>query len=169
MKIAFVDRDGTIVRDYPDHEWSRITRPEFLPGSLAALQNFAENGYQIIIVTNQYLIDEGFITQQQYQQFTQSMLDTIAAATINLLDVFSCPHARDNECQCCKPKPGMIEQALEKYPNIDLEQSFIVGDSACDAKLASRLDMRFYGIGLESNHLKALTVSSLLDASTRQA
>lgn len=166
MKIAFVDRDGTIIRDYADHEWSRIAQAEFIPGSIDALKTFQNNGFQIIIITNQYLIGEGFISQQQYKQITQSMLDTIAAENIKILDVFYCPHARNSNCFCCKPRPGMIQQALEKHSAIDLEESFIVGDSDCDAGLAAQLDMRFYGIGIKSSHLKARCVNTLLEASS---
>ena len=163
MKIAFLDRDGTIVQDYPDHEWSHITEPEFLTGSIDALKGIQTNGFQIIIISNQYLIDEGFITQNQYQQFSDKMLDTLISEHIDILDIFYCPHRRDSGCRSCKPMPGMIEQAIEKYPGINLKESFIAGDAECDALLAARLDMRFFGIKIQSTHIKAHSVNSLLE------
>lgn len=62
MKIAFVDRDGTIIEDYQDDVWSHIDEPVFLDGSLRALKEIIGKGYQIIIITNQYLINDGIIT-----------------------------------------------------------------------------------------------------------
>lgn len=53
MKIAFLDRDGTIIKDYPDQLWSQISEPEFLPHSIESLQKIIHKGFQIIIITNQ--------------------------------------------------------------------------------------------------------------------
>lgn len=169
VKVAFVDRDGTIIRDYPDREWSAINAPEFLSGSIEGLKQLAHGGYKIIIVTNQYLIDEGFIREQQYHLITRKMSAVFSRENIDILALFYCPHARESACRSCKPNPGMIERALEKYPDIKLKESFVVGDSECDAQLAAHFDMRFYGINIESRHPKAIKVASLLDASRRQA
>ena len=54
MKIAFFDRDGTIIEDYLDHEWTRIKRPIFIEGSINTLKEVIKKGYKIIIITNQY-------------------------------------------------------------------------------------------------------------------
>ena len=59
MKVAFLDRDGTIVRDYPDDEWKRKTVPEVLDGAIEGMQLLNQLGYAIIIVTNQYIIKIG--------------------------------------------------------------------------------------------------------------
>lgn len=166
MKIAFLDRDGTIIQDYPDARWPLIKSPEFIEGSIAAIKIFRDMGYEIIIVTNQYIIDEGFIRQPQYQQINQKMLDTLAIEDIDILDVFHCPHARNNGCYSQKPKPGMIENALHKYPNIRLDQSFLAGDSNCDAELAAHFRLPFYAIGMTSIYAKTTPVSSLLEAAS---
>ena len=51
MKVAFLDRDGTIIKDYPDEKWSSIKHPEFLEGSIDGMQKLIANGYHIIIIT----------------------------------------------------------------------------------------------------------------------
>ncbi|MCM3744358.1 hypothetical protein M3193_09405 [Sporosarcina luteola] len=53
MKIAFFDRDGTIIQDYSDEKWSSITQPKFLPGSIETLQEVMQRGFKIIVITNQ--------------------------------------------------------------------------------------------------------------------
>ncbi len=147
MKAAFLDRDGTIVADYPDNQWPSITNPEFLPGALAGLKAIQSLGYELIIVSNQYLIDEGFISQQDYDNFTLKFKAALATKDIQLLDIFYCPHRRDAKCQCLKPRPGLIHQALRKYPEIVLSDSFLVGDSSTDSDLAVHFGLRSFSLG----------------------
>jgi D-glycero-D-manno-heptose 1,7-bisphosphate phosphatase len=154
MKVAFLDRDGTIIRDYPDKEWSNIQKPEFLSGAIDGLKYIQKQGYKIIIITNQYLIDEGFITLEQYHSINTQFLETLSNEGVDVLDVFFCPHDRDSGCNCCKPKPGLIKQALEKHPGIDLKESFLVGDSLCDIQLAEYFDIKCFSIGRERENSK---------------
>jgi D-glycero-D-manno-heptose 1,7-bisphosphate phosphatase len=164
MKVAFLDRDGTIVADYPDALWPNVGEPEFLPGAIEALEAFQGKGYQFIIVTNQYLIGEGLITQAQYDAFTAKMLRVLAGRGVRILDVFYCPHRRNSGCVCMKPRPGMIEAALAKYPGIDLTHSFLVGGSPGDIELAERIGFaRAFSIGFDSGRSGATRVTSLGD------
>lgn len=157
MKVAFLDRDGTIVRDYPDREWVNIKTPEFLEGSIETLKHIKNKGFEIIIITNQYLIGEKIITLEDYQSFNDLFLKTLKQNGVDILDVFYCPHARSENCKCIKPNPGLINQALYKYPDIDLEESFYVGDSLCDMQLAKSFNLKFYGINLPcENKINAL-------------
>ena len=152
MKAAFLDRDGTINRDYPDVEWKGKTESELIDGAMEGLRFLQDQGYALIMITNQYLIDEGIITYADYQNFTDRLVWRLAQQGIHLQDIFFCPHRRDAGCRCCKPKPGMIEQALEKYPEIDLKQSILIGDSAGDRELARSLAIPFYEIADEGRH-----------------
>ncbi len=69
-----MDRDGTIIKDYPDEKWREIKEPEFLEGSIEGLKRLKEMGYYFIIITNQYLINDGIISLNDYQQFTGKFL-----------------------------------------------------------------------------------------------
>lgn len=159
MKVAFLDRDGTIIRDYPDSKWSKIKTPEFLEDSINSLQYIKSQGFEIIVITNQYLIGEGIITLDEYKKFSNSFLKTLKQNNVDVLDVFYCPHARSENCKCIKPNPGLINQALHKYPSIDLRRSFYVGDSLCDRELAKSFNLTFYGINLPCKN----KVSSLIE------
>jgi D-glycero-D-manno-heptose 1,7-bisphosphate phosphatase len=163
MKVAFLDRDGTIVTDYPDECWPRVCEPEFLPGAVEALVAFRGKGYQLIIVTNQYLIGEGLITQAQYDTFTAKMLEVLARHGVHLLDIFYCPHRRDSGCPCMKPRPGMLEAALAKYPFIDLTHSFLAGDSPGDIALAEQIGVRAFSIGFSVGRRGVIRVTWLND------
>lgn len=148
MKVAFLDRDGTIIKDYPDKEWANIKSPEFLEGSIEALKYIKNNGFEIIIITNQYLIGEGIITLEDYKKFNDLFLKVLKQNGISVLDIFYCPHARSQNCNCMKPNPGLINKALSKYTDIDLSKSFYVGDSLCDEQLAQSFNLTFYGINI---------------------
>ncbi|KAA0965761.1 HAD-IIIA family hydrolase [Sporosarcina sp. ANT_H38] len=151
MKVAFFDRDGTIIEDYPDHKWTDIKNPVFLADSIQTLKRVNQKGNEIIIITNQYLINEGFITVEQYNDITAKMLYELSCHKIEVLDVFHCPHRRNEGCDCIKPEIGMIRKAIMKYPNISIEQSFMVGDSIVDVELAINMEMRGFGIGVETS------------------
>jgi D-glycero-D-manno-heptose 1,7-bisphosphate phosphatase len=163
MKVAFLDRDGTIISDYPDELWPHASTPEFLAGAIEALQAFQRKGYQLIIVTNQYLIGEGFISLAQYAAFSGSMLEVLAEQGVQILDIFHCPHRRDHDCARVKPRPGLVQAALAKYPSIDLRQSFLVGDSPSDIELAEAVGLRAFSMGFESKRDGVTKVTSLSD------
>ena len=141
MKVAFFDRDGTIALDYPDNDWSHIEEPILLPYAIEAMKYINSVGYKIIIITNQYIIGEGYITKAQYEYYNKKLLSVLEENNVEIFDVFFCPHKRSDNCRCCKPATGMIDMALLKYPEIDLDKSFIVGDSICDMQLAKKLNL----------------------------
>ena len=163
MRVAFLDRDGTIIEDYEDQIWHEITEPVFIDGSIDALETIKQKGYEIIIITNQYLINEKIITLEQYQKVSDKFLNRLAENGIEILDIFYCPHSREQNCNCMKPKDGLIKMALEKYPEIDMENSFIVGDSSCDIKLGERLQIKTFGIGLDIINEELFKIDSLKD------
>ena len=163
MKIAFLDRDGTINKDYPDHEWTNVKEPELLEGSIKGIQNLLELGYQIIIVTNQYIINDGIISLDDYHHFTENLIRIFEDNDIHVLDIFYCPHNDFDQCNCKKPKPGMIQKALEKY-DIDLSASIYCGDSESDCLLAEFFHIPFYGINYKG-HESRMRFKSLLEVS----
>lgn len=144
MKIAFLDRDGTIVSDYPDEDWKGRIIPEVLDGALEGMKRLRQLGFEIIIVTNQYIINDGIITTDEYEQFTQNLKTIFDENNVKVLDIFHCPHSSHEKCKCKKPMTGMIESALAKYPSIELSNSIMIGDSESDHQLAINMNIKFY-------------------------
>ena len=163
MKVAFVDRDGTINNDYEDYEWKYVNSPVFIDGSLKALNEIKERGYKIIIITNQYLINDGIITLTQYKEFTDNLIKELKNNGIDILDISYCPHSRNENCNCFKPKTGLIDIILKKYPDIELDKSFLVGDSICDVELGNKFNITTFGININSLVFNYIRVNSLLD------
>ena len=146
MKIAFLDRDGTIVKDYPDAQWRGKVVPEVLDDALIGMMLLNQLGYELIIVTNQYIINEGIISQADYDAFTENLELIFRAEGVHVLDIFFCPHATSENCNCKKPKTGMIRAAFEKYPAVDLKNSIMIGDSESDAEMAKQMRLLFYRV-----------------------
>lgn len=161
-KIAFLDRDGTINRDYPDEQWRNVKHPEFLPGAIDGMKKLLESGYEIIIVTNQYIIHDGIISMEDYAAYTERFLTEMKRNGVRILHVYFCPHNDADRCDCKKPKPGMIEQALRDY-DIDLSASIYCGDSEADYLLAKRFGLPFYGIDYAGEQKDVNRCTNLLD------
>ena len=154
LKIAFLDRDGTIIKDYPDEKWREIKGPEFLEGSIEGLKRLKEMGYDFIIITNQYLINDGIISLNDYQQFTGKFPKKLKEENIDILKIYFCPHNEKDHCHCKKPKPGMIEQAKKDFL-IDMNNSIYIGDSQVDYLLAKHFTLTFYGINYNGDNVKS--------------
>ena len=148
--IAFIDRDGTISKEYSDNEWRNITTPILLNGTIEGLKKIIDDGYEIIILTNQNLISDGIITEEQFKKYNDKLIQILSQNGISILKTYYCPHNDDDNCNCKKPKTGMIDVALEDF-NIDIKNSFYIGDSYSDYKLAKKFNLKFYGIKGKNN------------------
>ena len=164
-KIAFLDRDGTINKEYPDEMWKYIDTPELLDNTIQGLKIIKDLGYEFIILTNQYLIADGIITYKQYEDYNKKLINILKENGIDLLKIYFCPHNNLDNCNCKKPKTGMIDMALKDF-EIDISNSFYVGDSYSDYKLAKKFNLDFYGIK-GKNDDEIFKYNNLLDIATK--
>lgn len=138
-KVVFLDRDGTINIDFGYvHEKDKL---KFLPGLLDALKRIQNQGYKLIIVTNQSGIGRRIFTSEQYGEFTSYMLDEMKTEGIEIAKVYTCPHIDEDNCDCRKPKIGMFETAISDF-DVDLENSFAVGDRIRDLKVCEKYPVK---------------------------
>lgn len=163
MKVAFLDRDGTINKEYPDEVWPTVEFPEILEKVPETLRELKKRDYKIIIVSNQPLINKGVLTWQQYETFTSRLLSELKKEDVVIDDIHVCPHFKEEGCRCRKPGPEMIERALEKYPNIDLSKSFVAGDRITDVRLAQAFNMRSFSIGFDADGKDVTRIESLAE------
>lgn len=125
-KIVFLDRDGVINEDV--HYLSRVEDIKLIEGSKEAIKILKENGYKVVIVTNQSGVSRGYFTKEELLEINKvlnkmvdNMIDTIAI----------CPHLPEDKCICRKPNVGLFD-LVSHYFNIDLENSYMIGDKATD-------------------------------------
>jgi D-glycero-D-manno-heptose 1,7-bisphosphate phosphatase len=139
-KALFLDRDGVINIDHGYVSCS--AQFDFIEGVFKACKNFQTKGYKIIVVTNQSGIALGYYTTNEFDQLTNWMCEQFAAHGVDITAVYYCPHHPNNgyapyvqECQCRKPSPGMLLQAIAEH-DIDPTLSIMVGDKVCDIQAA---------------------------------
>lgn len=135
-KAIFLDRDGTVnvEKDY----LHKIEDFEFEEGSLEAIRIFNDLGYEVIIVTNQSGIARGYYTEEDLIKLNEFMVKEVEEAGGKIIECYYCPHHPEKgldsykiDCQCRKPNPKMILDAIDKY-GIDRKKSFMVGDKISD-------------------------------------
>lgn len=164
-KVAFLDRDGTINKDYPDEKWRNIFAPELIDGAIEGLKKLQQAEFELIIVTNQYIIADGIITFEQYKSFNKALINILNDNGIKVLKTYYCPHNDSSNCNCKKPKTGMIDKASRDF-DIDMPKSIYIGDSYSDYELAEKFKLKFYGIkGI--NNDKVFKYSSLYEVAKK--
>ena len=131
-----MDRDGVINKDRFDYikSWSEF---EFLSGSLDALKLLSLNGYQIILITNQSMINRRIASAERLQEIHKKMTAAVVDHGGAIEAIYYCPHAPDEGCSCRKPEPGLIYQAQGDY-GLDLYKTCMIGDSMKDISCARR-------------------------------
>ena len=132
-KVVFLDRDGVIniEKDY----LHTIDDFEFVDGVFSSLAYLQKLGYKFVIITNQSGIGRGYYTLEQYQLLTNWMKEQFKQNNIEIAEVYCCPHAPNDNCECRKPNIGMIKQA-SKILNIDYAKSWLIGDKDSDIQTA---------------------------------
>lgn len=129
-KLVILDRDGVINFDSaqfiksPD-EWKPI------PGSLNAIARLNQNGFRVVVATNQSGVGRDLFDMDTLNRIHQKMHKAAAEAGGRIDAIFYCPHTADSACDCRKPKPGMFRRISETL-NIDLKGVPTVGDSLRD-------------------------------------
>jgi len=134
-KVIFLDRDGVINKE--KNYLYKIEDFQFIDGVFDSLYYLTSLGYKLIIVSNQSGIGRGFYSINQFNKLNEWMLEKFSRNNISFLDVLICPHTDEDNCNCRKPKPGLIIDSAKKY-EIDLLDSFLIGDSERDIIAAKK-------------------------------
>lgn len=145
-KIAFLDRDGVINEKAPEHQYiTRWSDFRFKEGVFEALRLLKEQGYKIVIVTNQRGIARQLMTEEDLAEIHRQMLLKLQQQGAFIDKIFHCPHEKGT-CQCRKPGIGLLLEA-EKYYKVNKAKSFLIGDSMTDIQAGERY-------GVKSHYLK---------------
>jgi D-glycero-D-manno-heptose 1,7-bisphosphate phosphatase len=131
-RFVLLDRDGTI--NVEKHYLSDPALLELYPGAAEAMRQLQAKGFGLAVVTNQAGIARGKITMAQLDAVHAKLGAMLATEGVSLDGVYFCPHGPDDDCDCRKPAPGMIEQAVREL-GFDPRQAFVVGDKGIDIGL----------------------------------
>jgi len=145
QRVIFLDRDGVINRD--PGGWTKydyVTKWEeffFIDGSIEALRRLKKAGYKICLISNQAGISKGYFSHDDLDRLNDRMLSEIEKGGGKIDELYYCRHRTEDDCDCRKPKTGMIEEALKKT-DTDLRNTFIVGDSWRDVEAGKKMGMK---------------------------
>ena len=134
QRAVFLDRDGTINENRPDHVKS-LDEFTFIPGALQAIRRLAATPVAIIVISNQSVINRGLASADTVAAINQRLAEAVRAQGGRLDGIYICPHAPDEGCRCRKPRPGLLRQAQAEH-HLDLHGSYLVGDAVTDVELA---------------------------------
>jgi D-glycero-D-manno-heptose 1,7-bisphosphate phosphatase len=138
--VVVLDRDGVINEDSPDFiktpaEWHAI------PGSLEAIARLHQAGITVVVATNQSGVGRGLFTIDTLWDIHRKMLAEVSQAGGYIARIFFCLHGPDDNCDCRKPKPGLLYQAAE-YLACGLQNMIVIGDSVRDLESAVAVGAR---------------------------
>lgn len=144
-KILFLDRDGVINKKPKEHEYV-LSVKEFIfnTGIFDVASYFKNRGYEIIVITNQRGISMGFMTVSDLESIHDYMKSKFEESGISILDIFYCPHGF-HECECRKPKDGMLKLACGKYL-VDIKESLLISDSSEDVEMGNSFGVSSYKV-----------------------
>lgn len=150
-RAVFFDRDGVINRNIPN--LTCVKQFELASASVPdAVKRIKDAGYLAIIITNQPVIAKGFCTKEDVERVNEHMKSILAAKGARIDAIYVCPHHPEKgfageikelkiECDCRKPKPGLILQAAKEH-QIDLGNSWMIGDSVVDVAAGKAAGVR---------------------------
>ena len=127
---VFFDRDGVLIVDKGFQ--IDADKIEFFPDTIEGLRSL-DRAFVKIVVSNQSGVGRGIFTSADVVRFNNRLSGLFAARDIAIDGWYFCPHLPDDNCECRKPRPGMIEQAADKF-GLNLRKSWIVGDKSSDIK-----------------------------------
>jgi D-glycero-D-manno-heptose 1,7-bisphosphate phosphatase len=145
-KALFLDRDGVI---NVDHGYVyQASDFDFIDGIFDLVKRANEQGYKVIVVTNQSGIGRGMYSELDFSELSKWMVLKFVQRGANINDVLFCPHHPEatleqykKECECRKPNPGMLNIAASKH-NISLPNSIMVGDKLSDIEAAIKAGLQ---------------------------
>jgi D-glycero-D-manno-heptose 1,7-bisphosphate phosphatase len=136
---VFLDRDGTICEEmgYLNH----INRLCMFPYAPEAIRLLNKRDIPVVVITNQSGVARGMFPEALVHEVHKRMTGQLAEAAARVDGFYFCPHRAEDECECRKPRPRLLERAAEEH-SLDLSHSFVVGDRYADVEMAHRAGAR---------------------------
>lgn len=141
-KAVFIDKDGTLIENIPFNVDTNKVR--FTHGAVEALAQLKQFGFLLILVSNQSGVARGLFTEEALHRLQDGLQKKLASEGVPIDGFFFCPHHPEGklpayamECECRKPKPGMILAAAKQY-NVELSRSWMIGDILDDIEAGNK-------------------------------
>lgn len=142
IKVAFIDRDGVILFEpQDDFQVDSLKKYKILPGVFEGLKKLKKAGYKLVMVSNQDGIGTPSFPEKDFLVVQNKMVQDLWLNDTPFDEIFICPHFASENCECRKPKIGLIKKFLEKTP-LNYAESFVIGDRESDMELAKNIGLK---------------------------
>lgn len=139
-RIAFLDRDGTLIQEPADEQVDSLEKIELVPGVIPALLRLKDAGYRFVMVSNQDGRGTESFPEDDFRIPQEFTLRLFASQGIDFDEVFICPHLPADGCDCRKPMPGLLGDYFDRV-DVDRRNSLMVGDRETDMKFARNINV----------------------------
>ncbi|HNX69419.1 MAG TPA: HAD family hydrolase [Candidatus Omnitrophota bacterium] len=139
-KIVFIDRDGVINIDL----WKYVERWDefkFEPTAIEALKSLTDHGFDIVIISNQAGVGDGVFSETAMWGVHERMVETLKNHGAFIYSAQYCTHGKNANCDCRKPKPGLLERAVAGL-KFDKSKTFFVGDKLSDIEAGKNFGIK---------------------------
>lgn len=157
-RFVLIDRDGTLIVE--KCYLSDPDQVEVISGAALALKRLQEAGWGICVVTNQSGIARGFFDMGQLGKVHQRLAEMLARFGVQLDGIYQCPHDPDAGCDCRKPLPGMVHQAVAAH-GFNPREAWVIGDKEVDVGLGHSVGAK--SILVRTGYGKSLETESKAD------
>jgi imidazoleglycerol-phosphate dehydratase/histidinol-phosphatase len=140
-KILFIDRDGTLIHEPDDCQVDALDKVRLVDKAIPALLEIKRHGYRLVMVSNQDGLGTGSFPQEDFDGPHNLVLHLFATQGVEFDEVFICPHLPEDDCECRKPRTGLLTRFLAAN-DIDLAASAVIGDRQTDMELAERIGVQ---------------------------
>jgi imidazoleglycerol-phosphate dehydratase/histidinol-phosphatase len=140
-RILFLDRDGTLNEETLDEQVDSLEKVRLMPGVVPALLDLKAAGFAFVMVTNQDGLGTAQFPQDRFERAHRFILELFGSQGIEFEAVCICPHYLRENCDCRKPKIGMVREFLAAHA-IDTARSYMVGDRDTDMEFAANLGLQ---------------------------
>jgi imidazoleglycerol-phosphate dehydratase/histidinol-phosphatase len=145
-KILFIDRDGTLIEEPADQQIDSLKKLRLLPGVIPSLIRLQDAGYSLVMVSNQDGRGTSSFPEESFREPHEFLRRLLESQGIRFEAEFICPHFASDDCECRKPRTGLLKDYLKDHP-LDRAASFVIGDRETDLQLASNLGIAGIRIG----------------------
>ncbi len=159
-KAIFLDRDGVINEERKDYV-KKVEEFRILDNVQDAINLIKNHGFLVIIITNQSAVNRKLLTIETLNEIHEKLQTYLQKHNTSFDGIYFCPHTPYENCKCRKPKPGLIIQAINDF-NIDVSQSFMIGDSKTDIQAAKSVGCK--GVLLKKNQTLLEVVVDLFES-----
>jgi len=158
-KVLFIDRDGTLIEEPDDFQVDAVEKIRLVSGVIPSLLELGRHGFRFVMVSNQDGLGTEAFPKAQFDVCHAHILQLFNSQGISFDDVFICPHLPGENCECRKPRTGLLTRYLAAT-DIDLDASAVIGDRVTDIQLAERIGVR--GLMVNSDSDDAMTWDAIV-------